>query len=60
MDWRFILYPEGYHMLTRDLQAEKVFKDIEYWVQGLISGNTKEVNGIKPQDHNFLCGENNK
>ncbi len=28
----FILYPQGYHMLTRDLQAEKVFSDVLDWL----------------------------
>jgi len=30
--WRLILYPEGYHMLTRDLQAEVVLADIATWL----------------------------
>lgn len=29
-----ILYDNGYHMLTRDLQAETVIKDIVYWING--------------------------
>jgi alpha-beta hydrolase superfamily lysophospholipase len=31
-DWRMILYPDGYHMLTRDLQAEIVIKDMMTWM----------------------------
>jgi alpha-beta hydrolase superfamily lysophospholipase len=27
------LYPNGYHMLTRDLQAETVFDDIYQWIE---------------------------
>ncbi len=30
--WRIALYPEGYHMLTRDLQGEGVLQDIGAWV----------------------------
>jgi acylglycerol lipase len=30
--WRFVLYPDGYHMLTRDLQAETVLRDIVSWI----------------------------
>ena len=30
--WRVAIYPEGYHMLTRDLQAETVLKDIAVWL----------------------------
>lgn len=29
---RVVAYPDGYHMLTRDLQAETVLKDIAAWV----------------------------
>lgn len=32
-EWRFVLYPDGYHMLTRDLQAETVLEDILSWIQ---------------------------
>lgn len=32
-DQRFALYPEGYHMLTRDLQAERVWRDIASWIR---------------------------
>lgn len=30
--WRVALYPEGYHMLTRDLQATRVLEDIAGWL----------------------------
>ncbi len=30
--WRLIVYPDGYHMLTRDLQAEVVIQDIVAWI----------------------------
>lgn len=30
--WRMILYPDGYHMLTRDLQAEVVIRDMMAWI----------------------------
>jgi alpha-beta hydrolase superfamily lysophospholipase len=29
---RFAFYPEGYHMLTRDLQGERVWRDIDAWL----------------------------
>ena len=32
-NWRLVLYPEGYHMLTRDLQADVVLDDIVAWLQ---------------------------
>ncbi len=31
-DHRFVLYPDGWHMLLRDLQAETVWRDIYTWV----------------------------
>ena len=30
--WRTVLYPDGYHMLTRDLQAATVLGDIVAWL----------------------------
>lgn len=40
--WRMIFYPDGYHMLTRDLQAEVVIQDMMTWIHnqkiGLPSG----------------------
>ena len=31
-DWRLAWYPQGYHMLTRDLHASVVLKDIASWI----------------------------
>ncbi len=31
-NWRFVLYSQGYHMLSRDLQAENVYKDLISWI----------------------------
>jgi alpha-beta hydrolase superfamily lysophospholipase len=31
-DWRLVVYPDGYHMLTRDLQAHVVLQDMIAWV----------------------------
>ena len=33
-DFDFIHYPQGYHMLTRDLQAQQVFSDALLWLSG--------------------------
>jgi alpha-beta hydrolase superfamily lysophospholipase len=30
--WQTVLYPDGYHMLLRDLQAQVVLRDIVAWV----------------------------
>ncbi|MCK8516320.1 lysophospholipase [Methylonatrum kenyense] len=32
VDWRFVLYPDGWHMLTRDLQQQRVHADIAAWI----------------------------
>ncbi len=32
-DWRIILYPDGYHMLMRDLQAAVVIQDMMTWMR---------------------------
>ena len=31
--WRFVLYPHGYHMLTRDRQGHLVIADIAAWLE---------------------------
>lgn len=31
-DWRLLLYPDGYHMLTRDLQGNVVMQDLAQWI----------------------------
>ena len=33
LTYTFRLYPEGYHMLTRDLQSQTVFDDIFRWIE---------------------------
>ncbi|MGD2137754.1 MAG: lysophospholipase [Gammaproteobacteria bacterium] len=30
--WRFVLYPKGYHMLSRDLQSDTVLEDMLAWL----------------------------
>ena len=30
--WRLIIYPDGYHMLSRDLQGEVVIRDMAAWI----------------------------
>jgi alpha-beta hydrolase superfamily lysophospholipase len=32
LGWRMLLYPDGFHMLTRDLQADVVRHDIAAWI----------------------------
>ncbi len=37
-NWRIVLYPDGYHLLFRDLNADLVVNDIKVWI--LNSNNT--------------------
>jgi len=32
LGWRMLLYPDGFHMLTRDLQAKVVLHDMASWI----------------------------
>lgn len=56
--WRMALYPDGYHMLTRDLQAEVAYADMLAWLTDrqarLPSG--QEVNLQSPRLQAF-CGD---
>lgn len=55
LEWRFILYKDGYHMLTRDLQAKKVYQDIESWVIDAGSGNDLGYSGVSAKDLKSVC-----
>lgn len=50
-DWRLVLYPEGYHMLTRDLQAEVVYRDMLAWLAdpGAAMPSANEVDPGSPR-----------
>lgn len=53
--WHLILYEDGYHMLTRDLQAEKVYSDIERWVTNIINKGDPPAVGALAEDTAFIC-----
>ncbi|MFK5950734.1 MAG: alpha/beta hydrolase [Methylococcales bacterium] len=56
-DWRLVFYPNGYHMLSRDLQGEVVIRDMVAWIhnqrawlpsgQEVIQGISEEVKAKK-------------
>jgi alpha-beta hydrolase superfamily lysophospholipase len=56
--WRAVLYPEGYHMLLRDLQAVAVYRDILAWLDNplasLPSGMEVSLQSRRLQS---LCGD---
>lgn len=56
--WRLVLYPDGYHMLTRDLQAAVVLQDMASWIQNQTAPlpSALEVNVTAPRVR-ILCEE---
>jgi acylglycerol lipase len=55
--WRMVLYPDGYHMLTRDLQAAVVLQDIVAWIHdqsGSLPSNLEVKAGTSRVQ--MLCG----
>jgi alpha-beta hydrolase superfamily lysophospholipase len=61
MDWRFVLYDHGHHMLLRDLQAEVVHHDIEQWIGNILESSESQqetiAGGAGTEDIDFLCNE---
>jgi len=53
--WQFILYENGYHMLTRDLGAEKIYDDIVIWLTE--PDHVAWEGGVSPEDLEFVCHE---
>jgi acylglycerol lipase len=55
--WRAVLYPDGYHMLLRDLQAGIVYRDLLTWLENpadtLPSGMEISLQSPRLQE---LCG----
>jgi len=63
--WSMALYPQGYHMLTRDLQAEVVLRDVVAWTldpaQELPSGQrisqgSKRLQGLCQEQRLYSAG----
>jgi len=55
--WRFVLYPEGYHMLTRDLQRSRVHQDISAWVRDMDQDLPSGLETSRWQGLTKLCGK---
>lgn len=55
-DWRFVLYPNGYHMLTRDLQRAVVHADISAWIQNPGTATPSNLQTAAAQATERLCG----
>ncbi|HHM05951.1 MAG TPA: alpha/beta hydrolase [Gammaproteobacteria bacterium] len=53
--WQAVLYPRGYHMLTRDLQAERVLNDIVRWVLAPVKTTPRPAAGRAAAIERF-CG----
>ncbi len=52
--WRLAEYPDGYHLLLRDLQAERVFADVLSWLRdpggALPSGAERPDRTLRPRE----------
>jgi alpha-beta hydrolase superfamily lysophospholipase len=58
---RVVIYPEGYHMLTRDLQADIVLQDITRWISDEYhSPLSDELQGNAIATASEFCGRNKK
>jgi alpha-beta hydrolase superfamily lysophospholipase len=55
--WRAVLYPNGYHMLLRDLQAGVVYRDLQAWLQDPAASLPSGME-VSPQSSRMmqLCG----
>ncbi len=56
MDWRFMLYPDGYHMLTRDLGRAIVHDDIVAWIRNPATEQWTDLERNREQALRKLCG----
>lgn len=55
---RVVIYPEGYHMLTRDLRADIVLRDIAQWISDAErSVLSDELPGSALMSESAFCGK---
>lgn len=54
--WRFVLYDNGYHLLSRDLQAENVYHDITQWIHQPAQALDRELNLDNGEWKEKYCG----
>jgi alpha-beta hydrolase superfamily lysophospholipase len=55
---RVVIYPEGYHMLTRDLRADIVLRDIARWISDAgHSTLSDELPGSALMSASAFCGK---
>ncbi len=58
-EWRVALYENGYHMLLRDLEAQRYWRDIAAWInnpsQKLPSGADKRAATVRSEARLFYC-----
>ncbi|MFQ5488069.1 MAG: alpha/beta hydrolase [Gammaproteobacteria bacterium] len=47
--WRFALYPQGYHMLTRDLGGALVLRDISAWLEDQQAALPSKAEVLRPR-----------
>ena len=54
-DWHFVVYENGYHMLSRDLQAENVYQDLIAWISDDDQPPAEELSVSDAEPGNFYC-----
>ena len=58
----FVVYPEGWHMLTRQTRAEEVKKDLRDWMKNFIGSKYSGMVGVAPslmQAQQTVCNRAN-
>jgi len=56
--WRLVIYPDGYHMLSRDLQGEVVIRDVVAWIHNQkadLSSGQEVVEGLPQISSLSVC-----
>lgn len=54
--WEFVLYPDGYHMLTRDLQGQRVIDDIAAWLLDRHGKLPSGLDSARQEQLEHFCG----
>lgn len=55
--WKIGLYPQGYHMLTRDLQGERVVSDIASWILHPQAALPSGHQAVRADWQQVVCGQ---
>jgi acylglycerol lipase len=53
--WRFVFYPQGYHLLTRDSRASETIRDIAAWLESPQASLPSGLDLDRAQAEAMLC-----